>query len=64
MESLPFFLAGVAVGLALCWAYIGRLKATIKLYETYIHERIDMLAKHGQSDQRPAPAPSYAPTAK
>lgn len=54
MKLLPLFLAGFAAGLAACWAYIGRLKATIKLYETYIHERIDAMAKHDQSDEKSA----------
>ncbi len=62
MELLPLFLAGFAVGLAVCWAYIGRLKATIRLYETYIHERIDTMAQHDQSYDMPATASSCAQT--
>ena len=54
MELLPLFLAGFAAGVAACWAYIGRLKASIKLYETYIHQRIDAMAKLDQSDEKPA----------
>jgi len=59
MKLLPLFLAGFAAGLAVCWAYVSSLKATIKLYETYIHERIDALANHDQSHEEPAPASSY-----
>jgi len=61
MKLLPLFLGGFAAGLAVCWAYIGSLKATLKLYETYIHERIDTLSKDGQSE-RPAPTCSQTPT--
>jgi len=63
MKLLPLFLAGFAAGLAVCWAYIGRLKTAIKLYETYIHERIDALSQHGQSYHRPATASSCTQTA-
>jgi len=54
MELLPLFLAGFLVGLAVCWAYIVRLKASMKLYEAYIHQRIDAMAKLDQSDEKPA----------
>jgi len=55
MNLLPFFVAGFAAGVAVCWVYIRSLKGTIKLYETYIHERIDAMAKYDQSDEKPAP---------
>ena len=55
MELLPLFMAGFAAGLAVCWVYIRSLKGTIKLYETYIHERIDAMARYDQSDEKPAP---------
>ncbi|HMD96156.1 MAG TPA: hypothetical protein VKM93_02340 [Terriglobia bacterium] len=64
MKLLPLFLAGFAAGLAVCWAYIRRLTATIKLYETYIHERIDAMAKHDATDENPAAASSCTQTAK
>jgi hypothetical protein len=35
------FLAGLLAGVALSWTYILSLKATIKLYRSYIHTRID-----------------------
>jgi hypothetical protein len=59
MKLLPLFLVGFGAGLAACWAYIGSLKTTIKLYEAYIHQRIDTLSKGGQSNERPAPASSH-----
>ncbi len=37
IAALAGFLAGVAVS----WTAIRSLKAKIKLYETYIHDRID-----------------------
>jgi len=61
MKLLSLFLAGFAIGIAVCWAYIGSLKATIRLYETYIHQRIDALTKH---DEKPAPASSSAQTSR
>lgn len=59
MKLLSLFLAGFAAALAVCWAYIRSLKLTIKLYETYIHDRIDALSKDGQSEE---PAPTCSQT--
>jgi len=59
MRSLPLFLAGFAAGIALCWAYIRSLKATIRLYETYIRRRIDAMAKDDQSNEKPPPGASH-----
>ncbi len=59
MKLLALFLGGFAAGIAICWAYIGSLKATIRLYETYIHQRIDTLAKQGTKQK---PAPDSSPT--
>jgi hypothetical protein len=64
MRLLPLFLAGFAAGLAVCWAYIGRLKSNIRLYETYIHERIDALSQHGQRHNGPATASSCTQTTR
>jgi len=55
MKLLPLFL-GLAAGLAVCWVYIRCLKGTLKLYETYIHERIDALREGDQGIEKPAPA--------
>lgn len=41
MMLLAAFLAGLLLGLVLCGIYILSLKAKIKLYRSYIHERID-----------------------
>jgi hypothetical protein len=35
------FLAGLLAGLALSWSVIRSLKARVRFYETYIHERIN-----------------------
>jgi hypothetical protein len=35
------FLAGLLAGLAASWSTIRSLKARVKFYETYIHDRID-----------------------
>jgi hypothetical protein len=35
------FLAGLSVGVTVCWVYLRTLRAKIRLYETYIHERLD-----------------------
>jgi len=40
MKLVVVFVAGLLVGGALCSIYIASLKATIKLYRFYIHERI------------------------
>jgi hypothetical protein len=65
MKLLALFLAGLAAGVALCWAYLASLRATVKLYETYIHDRIDALSKDHLSDEKPVPASShkYGPVA-
>jgi hypothetical protein len=60
MKLLLSFLAGFATGIAVCWVYVGHLKATIRLYETYIHRRIDAMARHGQSNEKPPPGASRA----
>ena len=41
MKLLAAFLVGLVAGIALSWTYIVSLKATIKLYRSYIQERID-----------------------
>jgi hypothetical protein len=41
MKLLVVFLAGLAAGAAVSWAYIVSLKATLKLYQAYIYHRID-----------------------
>ena len=48
MDLLSLFVAGFAAGLAVCWIYIGRLKATLKLYQVYIHDRLDAQLKSEQ----------------
>jgi hypothetical protein len=65
MKLLALFLAGLAAGVAVCWAYIASLRATVKLYETYIHDRIELLPKDRHSDEKPVPSPShkYGPVA-
>jgi len=40
MKLVEVFVAGVVVGLAVSWAYILSLKATIKVCRTYIEDRI------------------------
>jgi hypothetical protein len=35
------FLTGLLAGLAISWIVIRSLRARIKFYETYIHERIN-----------------------
>jgi hypothetical protein len=59
MTLLALFLAGLAAGVAVCWAYIASLRATVKLYETYIHDRIEPLSKDYRSDEKPVPASSH-----
>lgn len=39
------FLAGLLAGLAISWAAIRSLRARIKFYETYIHDRIQKLSE-------------------
>jgi hypothetical protein len=34
------FTAGLLSGLALCWNSMRSLRSKVKVYETYIHERI------------------------
>jgi hypothetical protein len=66
MKLLALFLAGLTAGVAVCWAYVASLRATVKLYETYIHDRIDALPKEDHlSDEEPVPASShkYGPVA-
>jgi len=36
MELLELFLAGFALGLAVCWVYIRSLKAALKTCEAYL----------------------------
>jgi len=49
MELLELFLAGFALGLAVCWVYIRSLKAALKTCEAYIHERIDSQFKEASA---------------
>jgi hypothetical protein len=65
MKLLALFLAGLAAGVAVCWTHIGSLRATVKLYETYIHYRIDALSKDHRSDEKQVPASphKYGPVA-
>jgi hypothetical protein len=41
MKLLTAFLAGLLLGFVLSWIYILSLKAKIRLYRSYIGERID-----------------------
>jgi hypothetical protein len=41
MKLLAAFLAGLAAGGAVSWAYIWSLRAMIKTCEDYIHQRLD-----------------------
>ncbi len=41
MRLLAAFIAGLLVGLAASAVYILSLRQTIKLYRSYIHDRID-----------------------
>ncbi|MGH9444754.1 MAG: hypothetical protein ACRD3O_03380 [Terriglobia bacterium] len=57
MRLFVGFLAGVAVGLIVSRAYILSLKATLKLYQRYIHERLDQQwtgERHGEIPGRRA----------
>lgn len=38
------FLAGLLAGLAASWTVIRSLRARIKFYETYIHDRIEKMS--------------------
>ena len=40
MKLLLFSLAGFAAGVVVSWAYIASLKATLKIYRTYIENRL------------------------
>jgi hypothetical protein len=40
VRMLALFLSGVAVGIAISWAYVRSLKATLRAYKTYVHERM------------------------
>jgi hypothetical protein len=40
MKLLVFFIAGFAAGMVVSGAYIASLKATVKLYKTYIENRL------------------------
>ena len=56
MKLLGAFLAGLLAGVAISCVYILSLKATIKLYRSYIHERIDKEWDEAKKDQAPLPA--------
>jgi len=45
VEMAFTFLTGLLVGGALRWGYVRFLKATIRVYEYYIQERIDKQAE-------------------
>jgi hypothetical protein len=57
MKLLALFLAGLAAGVAVSWIYIASMKATLKVYATYIHDRIDAQLKDEQSGDEEAAAP-------
>ena len=40
MKLLLFSLAGFAAGVVVSWAYIASLKATLKIYKTYVENRL------------------------
>lgn len=63
---LALFLGGFAAGVAACWIYMAYMKQMVKLYETYIRQRIDAKRKDGSdreesastiADDRPATNP-------
>ncbi len=51
MKLVAAFLAGLIAGLALSWTYIVSLKATIKLYRSYVYDRIDKQWDEAKKDQ-------------
>jgi hypothetical protein len=61
--SLALFLGGFAAGVAACWIYIAYMKQTVKLYETYIRQRIDGKWQDGLNNKESAPTTANNPTA-
>jgi hypothetical protein len=55
MKLLAAFVAGLLAGVATSCLYILSLKATLKLYMSYIHERIDKWWDEPKTDQAGAP---------
>jgi hypothetical protein len=64
MKLLALLLTGFAAGVAASWIYLASMKATLKLYKSYIHDRIDVQSKDVQSGQETAAAPSTDRTVK
>jgi hypothetical protein len=62
MKLLALLLTGFAAGVAASWAYIASMKATLKLYKSYIHDRIDVPSKDDQSGHETPTAPSTGQT--
>ena len=50
------FLAGLLLGIGVCWGYVRILRGKIKLYESYIHERLDkQFATRIEASEAPDP---------
>jgi hypothetical protein len=52
LTSLALFLGGFVAGVAACRIYIAYMRETVKLYETYIRQRID--AKWKNPEESPS----------
>jgi hypothetical protein len=57
IKLLVGFLGGFAAGVAICWIYMASMKATLKLYKTYIQERIDAQSPDEQHSAKPIAEP-------
>ena len=51
MKLLALFLSGFVAGVAVSWAYIRSLKSTLRVYQHYVHDRINK-----RSEQEPGKA--------
>jgi hypothetical protein len=57
IKLLVGFLGGLAAGVGICWIYVASMKATLKFYKTYIHERIDVQSQGEQHSTKPIAEP-------
>jgi hypothetical protein len=64
MKLFALLLTGFGAGVAASWTYIASMRATVKLYKSYIHDRIDVQSKDGRNGQGTAAAPSTHQTVK
>ena len=61
MRLCALFISGFATGAGVVWVYVLSLKATIRTYETYVHDR--MQAAWRESAPPKTPMNSRRPSA-